>query len=543
MFKNTYSSTYAAGNKSTSPCVVAIELDRKHKLEFTIGSIIQRKGKEDLLNTDQYTLLNAYVDYKGQKFKEELFDAYSEALENIENLIHSPDFGPKQTLPYWIMNRVFEMYNLEDISYFVNEVFKLEIPSRLEGEFDDQIEKDGKGTREQTYLKSDYADLAAFVIFIKGTYMLLSQYAYVTGDCFKHPNKDAVLFMFYRRYLPIYQSNAMVKLHQFINKLINDPKATQEKKYIRILEKKLSDDEMSELILAQAIFQKLTVATIVTDTSDRNVVNAIYCAVINKLTSKGSIEKTFREKTVLGSEDGEESIIDSHKSMTDVTTGDVVTVNWATSTVERILNQLKNSQYELATKPIEANEKIYTLDDIYQYAESFREYHISAHTLAMLKIMFKGAFDPRYISYLELDSIIALTTVGFAYQWNLGFKHLAMLLMSTHRSGDDYDSLNTTTNKTRLTQEIIGQLEKIYPLSKNGNKTNPDGELVIKRWIEEFGNSYYGIAWTSNLPEDFSIELFKKPTTIVPLMEDLKLQIAKFLIANNDHMYRESLFH
>lgn len=543
MFKNTYSSTYAAGNKSTSPCVVVIELDRKHKLEFTIGSIIQRKGKEDLLNSEQYALLNAYVDYKGQKFKEELFAAYSEALENIENLIHSSDFGPKQTLPYWIMNRVFELYDLNDISYFVNEVYKLEIPSRLDYEFDDQIEKDGKGTREQTYLRSDYADLAAFVIFIKGTYMLLSQYAYVTGDCFKHPNKDSVLFMFYKRYEPIYNSNAMVKLHQFINKLINDPKASPEKKYIRILEKRLSDDEMSELILSQAIFQKLTVATIVSDTSDCNVVNAIYCAVINKLGSKGSIEKTFREKTVLGGEDGEESIIDSHKSMTDVTAGDVVTVNWATSTVERILNQLKDSQYELAVKPIEANGKIFTLENIYEYAESFRSYHITSHTLAMLRIMFKGAFDPRYINYLELDSIISLVTVGFAYQWNLGFRHLAMLLMSTHKSGDEHDALNTTTNKTRLTQELIGQLEKIYPLSKIGNKTNPDGELVIKRWIEDFGNSYYGVTWSTALPEDFSIELFKKSSPIVPLMEDLKLQIARFLIANNDHMYRETLFH
>lgn len=543
MFRNSFSKLPTAANKQNGPSVAVIELSKDKRLEFVIGNIIQRKSKEDIMNIKQYMLLNAYVEYKGKEFKEKLFEAYSKSWNALDNLIYSSDFGPKMILPYYIVDEVIDLFDLKDIEMFLRDVYKIEIPSRLDDVFNEQIEHDAKGTREQTYLKSDYLELAALVVVIKATYMILGQYAAVTDGCFRNPDKDYILFKFYRKNDKIFNSPAMDKALQFTSKLVNDQRITEEDRQKRVIDRILAEEEIVIDHLSKVVMQKLTVATIVDDTSGINVVNTMFNFVKNKLKSQGSVGNTLRPKMHLKDEssstDNKESFIESHRAMIDVMAGETVTVNFATEKIERILPQLSERRRELMTRPVVACGNEYTLEYIYQRLQVFRDIIIPDQTLKMLEVIFKGIMDPRFIDYLKLENVISLMSLGFMYLWNIEFKQLAMLLVSSyHVEEEGFSGINSTSNKSRISQDLLMKLEKKFPLYKSGNKAHPEGELVIKRWIEEFGNSYYSTIWNSVLTEDFGKEVYGVESTLCPVAEDLKIQIGLFLLENEEDNYR-----
>lgn len=547
MFRIGYPSSIDATSKQKGPSVVVVELDREHKLEFSISSVIQRKVKEDLLTPSQFELLNKFVEYKGKEFKKELFNKYEELMKNLDAYIYSSNFSSTQPLPYHIMQPLFAMFDIEEVYSFLKNKYKLKIPTTLPEVFNPDIERDGKGTREQTYTKDDYLQLASLVVIIKATFFALSQYSLITGECFGKPNKIYILFGFYMKYSKFFRSEPMEKLIQFTDKLVNDPKMSIDDHYIRILDKLISSDEMVLYIVSQLVIQKLSISTIVNDTSDSNVINAMFKSVNNKLESQGAIDKVIRHKTSLIDQDSstgeKESFIESHRIVSDITKGDQVLVNVMMESVPRILRQLSPEQLALVTSPITVNGKTYTLDDIRDYVRIFKNKPLAPHSIKLLESIFKGIMDPRWIQYLELEQVLNFTAIGFCYMWNLGYHKLALLLTSTIEENEsDFVTINSSSNKSRLTQEIISRLEQVYPQTKCTNKNSVEGELVIKRWIEEIGNSYFSYIWVSVLPSDFYIEINQKEDPIIPVPEDLKLQLANFLLDNETKVYRNYIF-
>lgn len=542
MFKNSLSNLAKQSSKQNGPSVTVIELDKDNRLEFTINSIIQRKAMEDLLSPKQFVILNAYVDYKGEDFKRELFELYRRSYDKIENLIYESDFGEKMSLPFEIVHPILEKFDIEDIKNFLVNEFKIGIPSNLKEVFEDRIESDGIGTRAQTYLRSDYVYLVAFVIVIKATFMVLGQFSKATNECFNAPERDYYLLRFYRQCDKLTQSQPYEKILQYVTSLINAKATSDEEKLIRIIDKMIEEDEIVMYYLSKVIFQKLTVATIVDDTHEGNVVNTMYTFISHKIGSRGPVKTVLREKTHITDPTNreKESFTDSHLIIGDLPHGVIVTANFATSKVEYVLKQLSSEMLEIINMPIICGEKTYTLSDIEKQCKRFQYHILSDHSMKLLEIIFKGCMDPRYIYRLGLDSLLCLLPVGFAYMWNLNFKPLAMLLTSTYYDDESgFRLINSTSNKSRIPHDIIDKLRELFPLEKAGNKTNPNGELVVKKGVEEFGNSFYSIAWVSVLDHDFAKEVFGTQDGICPVKEDLKIQLATFLIEHEKYAFRK----
>lgn len=542
MFKNSLSSLAKQSTKQNGPSVTVVELDKDNRLEFTINSIIQRKAIDDLLNPKQFQLLNAYVDHKGDDFKRELFELYRRSHERIENLIFEMDYGPSMPLPFDIIYSILDKFDIEDIKNFLINVYKLEIPSNLKSVFDDRIERDGIGTRAQTYLIDDYIELVAFIILIKASFMVLGQFSKMTDECFGAPERDYYLIKFYRNYDKLTSSRSYEKLIQYITSLVEGKNTSEEDRFAMIIDKRIEEDEIVVYYLSKVIFQKLTVATVVDDTHEGNIVNTMYTFIRHKLDSKGPVKMVLRDKTHINGIDhkDKESIMDSHIVLGDLPHGVIVTVNYATSTLENVLRQLSPDMHAIVTSPIVVSGKTYPLESIYKQCQRFEHNLISDHTMKLLEIIFKGCFDPRFVYRLSQESLLSLIPVGFAYLWNLGFKPLAMLLVSTYYSDvGEYQMINSTTNKSRIPHDILDKLKEAFPIEKAGNKTNPNGELVIKKAIEEFGNSFYSIAWVSILDPVFAMEVFEKDDNVCPVREDLKILIANFLIEHEKHVFRK----
>lgn len=529
--------------------LVKVSLDNDNFLEFPVGAILQKKKNEDFVSPRQNELLNRYVDYKGEEFKQKLYSAYQDFYNYLENEVEIVDLLPgKRNNVNEYFFRVLDLLDYDDIKNFLNDVVKIVPPRSLKTEFDDQDHVDGVCSKEQTFLKEDYKHLATLIVIIKATYFLLGFYFSKIGTTMSMSSRDYMLFKFYQRRDSLFYSPGMVKLLQFTEKLIETKTKDDVEKNIRIIDKVVSEDEISILSLAQIVFQKLVIADVVNDTSEVNIVTMLYTFLTNKLREIKNTSK-IREKILASGGDSEidiDSNVENHRAVQVVMQSDIAHINFATDTMEKICSQVSEPMAELMKKPIVVGTKTYTLEDLRKEFDAYKEESIPENVFRILECVFKGVLDPRALEHLELENIICMITLAFAYIWNLGLPKLAVFLGSTAiRREENFITINVSSGKTRIDKEIMSELIKYFPSTKSISKTSPsdykeDDVYEIKRWIEAFGNDFYKSDWYFILSKDMAEEL-EIENMNVTVTEDMKVLLAQFLIENEKIVYRRPL--
>ena len=529
--------------------LVRVSLDNDNFLEFPVAAILQKKKNEDFVSPRQNELLNRYVDYKGEEYKKALYSAYQEFYNYLENEVEIVDLLPgKRNLVNEYFFKVLDLLDYEDIRAFLNDVVGIVPPRSLKTEFDDQDHVDGVCSKEQTFLKEDYKHLATLIVIVKATYFLLGFYFSKIGTTMSMSSRDYMLFKFYQRRDSLFYSPGMVKLLQFTEKLIETKTKDDIEKNIRIIDKVVSEDEISILSLAQIVFQKLVIADVVNDTSEVNIVTMLYTFLTNKLREIKNTSK-IREKILATGGDSEidiDSNVENHRAVQVVMQSDIAHINFATDSMEKILSQVSEPMADLMRKPIVMGTKTYKLEDLRREFDAYKEESIPENVFRILECVFKGVLDPRALEHLELENIICMITLAYAYIWNLGLPKLAVFLGSTAiRREENFITINVSSGKTRIDKEIMTELIKYFPSTKSISKTSPsdykeDDVYEIKRWIESFGNDFYKSDWYFILSKEMAEEL-EIENMNVTVTEDMKVLLAQFLIENEKIVYRKAL--
>lgn len=497
-------------------------------LEFVIGTIISKRNKEELDGNKQFKLLNAYLDYKGGEFKSELFERLKEAEENVVMLIGKQDIHP---LPYHIAHPIFDLFDILDVFNFVKNIYKIKPPSNLMDEFDMLYETDGRGTRVQTYLKDDYLELAALSIIIKIGMLPVYHFAYTKNQEITCLQKEYILFHFIKSH-KIYETPPMVKLLNLVDKLLNLPTNKPEETSIRILESRLPKDEMIIVNLAKIVIQRLSIATIVDDDEEKNIVTKIYNYINNKLKPSGDISTSYREKSPLkdveSSEAGDkESIIESHRTMDDIPKGFQVELDWAISVADDVIDQMPNGYKKYIDRQL--------MLDALNFCDVFKNGNIQDEQVAILGIIFKRVTDPRSLKQVSIESIINLLAIGFSYLWNLGFKQLALLLTAQENVISlDSMTINSRVNQSRLSKEIKEKLTELFPYERPTNETTTVN--LADEWINNVANKLFEKKWMATAYDTYVMDGLGEKNNNLLLPANLKVLLAEFLIK---HEYAE----
>ena len=502
---------------------INVSFKEKH-LEFVISSVIAAKGKPKLDGDLQFVLLNAYLDYKGSAFKENLFNQ----LEISYNIMQETRFTPgTDRIPYDGVDNIIDIFDFEDVFNYIKNHYKLEPPKHLKVEFEEQIEKDARGSRDQTYLKDDYLELATLVTIIKATLGPICLYGHIKKDDVARVTKEYYLFSFYRNNEKLNSYAPMIKLIRFTEKLIeqSDNGAFEDRK--RVLELGISLEDLPMYLLSLAIFQKLAISTLIDDDENKNIVNRIYNYINSKLKSTNSTSKTIRDKEPMTDTDSatadKESVPESLRVYEDLAPGMTEEMNWAVNSVEKILSQLpKNFRDRIDMK---------ALEDAKVFTKSLQDIPIARPNVIFLSYIFKCILDPRSLDYIRLDGIINLTIVGFAYLWGSGFKNLALLLVSiVLEQGDDLVLINPTINKPRVSKELKEAIDALYPYRKVLNVNRDATENASEKAITELCKDYETCIWKTLAPMSYS-------DGYVLVAPDIKIQFLEFLLHNERMVY------
>lgn len=491
-----------------------------HELIFIIGDVISKRNKDKMNEEKQFLLLNAYLDYKGDAFKKALFDAYI----NADNLItESTNIQGIDPLPYPMIHDILDIFDLYDVLYFIKDVYGIVPPSSLIEKFDPLYESDDRGTRVQTYLKSDYMELAALSLIIKATIGPLCHYAFIKNREILNIHTEYILAHFYRNHR-IYNTPPMVKLYGLSERLEKMPTGGEEASAIRVLENQLDRDEMPFYILSILLIQRISIATIVDDSSSENIVTRLYNYVNTRLKPSGDVGRSIRHKTALtdpdGGGDGKESMIESYRIMTDITKGQEVELDWAVSTIDRILTQFPKCYLKYVD--------IEVVRDAEQFSKAFMYGDIQNSQVDILSFIFKKVINPEAIEHITIESIMALMSVGFAYLWGSGNKQLAILLMArVDRSTQDTLVVNSSVNRSRIPKETKAILDEFYPYRRVINEhltANP-----VEETINNLANEIFVSRWITVVSDKYLLEVTndKNPRNVLP--HDLKILLADFI--------------
>ena len=502
----------------------SIKVSYKDKaVYFIISSVVSTKGrtKEDVDLDLQFTTLNAYLDYKGDAFKEALFNVIQKSYDIVESYMTMPI----ELFPYQAIDSIIDMLDFDDILYFVKHVYKLPPPKHLQDVFEEKIERDARGSRDQTYLKDDYLELATLAIIVKATVGPICLYGKLKETQIRQEIKEYALFHFYRNNEKIYNYPPMVKLKKFIEKLIeqSDNGNFEEKK--RTLEKGIATEETSVYLLGIVTIQKLATAILERDNEVKNTVTNIYNFVNSRLKATNSITKTIRDKEPMADIDSatgdKESFAESLRVYGDLSPGMAIEMDWAVDTVDKIMNQLPDNFKSVISQEV--------LKDAIVFTREFRTESIERCNIDFLSFIFKCIMDPRSMEYVRLDSIINLKAVGFAYLWGLGFKNLAVLLVSTSvPTVYDTVAINATMNKPRLSKDLKEQLDQLFPYRRNIN--DDTSENVAEKTVSELVKEYEAKNWRT-----LAYDKYVGDSAIVP--PDLKVELVSFIIANEKMTY------
>lgn len=445
-------------NKASAHLAIKIESPNGDSIELTIGPMICKRNKEELAPEHQFTLINAYLDYKGREFKQLLYMAILDAEYAVEEASFCKGLSNPPTRQIY---RVLDMFDMADVEHFVKNIYRITPPSILKPAFDQQIESDGLGTRVQTYIQQDYYELAALTIPIKAIIGLLGQYAIRKDSSLSAVHKEYALFNIIENH-PIMQYPATQKIKAWAGILIKSNLATGDAVSVTVIEKQLPSSELSSYILAVVMIQKLSIAAIITDDRERNIITRIYNYIVNKLKVKGGSNTKIRDKKPLSDTDSangdKESVVEAYRIISNITSGTEVELNWYTGNLDLLVCDYRGH----------VNKAL--LAEVHNRNQCFKVIPVSREQVTIAGMLFKDMLDPRSLDYINIDGIINILSLGFVVLWEMGHKEVAMLLTAkpVYEEADVVD-INITPN-VRLDPELKAKLAIHYPYEKQLNR-------------------------------------------------------------------------
>jgi len=487
-------------------------------VDFDISTVINKRNKDDLNPERQFLLLNAYLDYKGDEFKKKLMNQYIKTEDILIGLINRKDINP---LPVEIAHPILDMFDYNDVLYFVSEVYKVQPPEGLKTEFNTTIETDGDGTRAQTYLKTDYLELAALITILKTVLGPIGHFSQLKHALINGVNKEYILFNFIVTHR-IFETPPMQKLYAFTKTLVDIAFKNEEVASIRVIERRIAREEMPLYILASAIFARIITNSVVDDKDGDNVITKIHVFITNKLNVRKDVSSAIRNKQALSSSDGSEgdrdSIVESYRVVTALSVGDVVEMEWSVEDIDIVMSQLN----------IDVDKNI--VNDAIIHNKIFLEKSITQAQLVILCYIFKDVLDPRSLKHLSNVHINNLLSVGFAYLWRLDCKYLAILLNSLADDSvdDDVFVINSSTNRSRLSKEIKDELNVYYPYTRVINKETTAN--VAEEAINLLSNLIYSTKWLPIVGEKYALEVAESRSMLKIVPNNLKILLAEMII-------------
>jgi len=498
------------------PLMIKIEHDLR-KVEFVISSIINKRNKEDIDPETQFVLLESYINYKGNDFKTELFKRYMIADTEITSSVMSQGLHP---MPIKCIHDIIEMFDELDVYHYIKEVYKLQAPGILADVFDEQLELDGRVTRVQTYIKSDYYELATVSLILKSVIGPIGYFGYLKDSEINSKHKEYILFRLLNKHR-LNSSAPVNKVKGLIIKLIEIAMRDEKIAATTVIEKGISLSQLPNYVTAATLLKKIAMADLINDNrngGDKNIVTRMYNFIINELSTKDDAKNRIGDKIALTDSDSgdRESIAESYRIVTALTVGDKTELDWSCKYANRVIQAM----------PIELDTA--TFNDAKEFCKALLDSELPLVQLSVIGNIFKHYIDPRGLDYISSDSLLNLFAIGFAYLNKLGFTQLAIWLTSRSVPVDSSTlTISSTVNRNRISKELKDELNVYFPYNRVINSEKQVN--IAEEWVNDATNDILARRWLTTAYPKY---LESQTSTVFSIPQDIKILLAQYIVTN-----------
>jgi len=450
--------------------VLSIKFKNKEEIECSIGDFFKLPKDYDEHNSGLFTLINKYFSTLPEGVNEEIYNTYARLNEegnypsysNIENtlLLESEVIRISSLLNYNEFKIWFKA-NDKSIIYpdTLNDVFI--------------YDPDMNTTEEKTYIKEEYKDLIAMILFIRALSPLYIQFFnYIKNIT---PHYYYKLFMLFMK-TDITQSKELRKLERYIdtNQITLTGNANN-KTGDHVLNTGLSDDDITYNLISIVIFNKLM--SVDFTTKECNAVSYIFQTIRYKSNFTSADNLAIRSKKTTGDPNKEDiSYFEDYRKTSVMPIGTIVELQHALSDMDFIIDRLGLGNFDRELYKEEL-----------KYVNSFSKNRIDKIQIYLLGWFISKIINPRALYYIEYKRLIELLIFSKVVLINNDQKFIAAL-MSSYKT--DEPGYVTVVIRNSINKTLISKLTKNYSFVLSDSK-----QTIIEKTITEISKEITGKIW------------------------------------------------
>jgi hypothetical protein len=442
---------------------------QSEEVDCDLGEFFRLPKDFDVNNNGMFSTINRYLSTLPKKIRDEVFNTYKE-INAEDNLVSYNDVTNIRILENEIA-RISHLLNYENFKawFKVNDKDIL-YPPDLKDVF--IYDPDMNTTLEKTYVKEEYKNLIALILFIRMlSPMYLNFCTYIKNLT---PHYYYKLFMLFNK-SEVYHSEELKKLEVYIeaNQLSLTGTANNKNDY-HILNSGLSDDDMVGNLISTVIFNKLM--SIDFTIKDYNVVSFIFQTIRYKSNYPSQDGLSIRAKKSPNDTKEDASYFEDYRKISAISIGTIVELQHALSDMPFIIQTLCPNNFDLVLYEKEL-----------KMIGDYNDYRLSKLQIYLLGWFLNKIINPRALYYIEYRKLVELTLFAKVTLLQNNQPFLAGIFGSYKTEESGY--VNVVIRNT-IGKHLISRLEKNYSFALHEVK-----QSVIEKTIAETSKEITSYLW------------------------------------------------
>lgn len=471
--------------------------DVRHKdnevITFSIEGFAKAysSGGDNIDSNDIFDLLNQYLAWldsieSTKNNSEEIYDNLKimlnillTATDDVNSLIQR-----LQTISVYAV----EALDIEKLDYWVNNVARISFPE-LPSEYNQNT---CGGTRETTYLKTDYRDLVSFAIATRIFVPIWGELVDVIKKTISQDKEYYCYLLLVKTKL--YKHKALSFLRNYVKlnltRLIKD-------NYVRTvaLMSPTTIDDLPAITTALCVVRRVALKRVTPAADGKTLVTYIYSYIMQRADPNRSEHVRSKNPNAIVNDSGQErSRAEAYREKSDIPIGDLTAIRVYLSDPRIVAEHI---QPGLSQHPL--------FNVNYQSVmQNLKDHIVTDAQLAIVQWIVNKIAPARILKYFTNEEILKLLAVTQLYLWNNGFKEVCMLF-----SGKiDNNAPVNIAAKSQINKSDVLILDQFYKLKRmTSSSRGAVRENVAVKAIELVSGEFFTSGWITTLPETMLVEV------------------------------------
>lgn len=473
-------------------------------------------------NFDIFEHTNKYLATLTEQKQTEIFNIYRNIRAIFDNSLD------RHSLTTDLFNTVASLLNtheFSDVHHWMLYHSGVHFSHNFDSEYINSVDK--AGSREQTYLRSDYTNLVTLTFILRLMIPVWSEFVIRTKQ------ETGTIFKEYYAYQLIGKSNlihspAVEKLTTFIEFSVSPDKT----KSAAIIDG-ISTEDFPIWILGLVLVRKLCIGDIRGLDPDNHLITFIYNFISQKVKGIDNNFSTIIKDKIFDNGNGSDEVnlsqLESYKVKYEIPPGDIILLEYALNDpMEYVLKLAPTIDLKMVKKAIETSHIL-------------NSNLIMEPQIVLLQWVFKPIISPRGLLHLSKSTIVKALGVCQAILWHRG--HHVLSGLSTAIVNDNPHDIQTSgvDSRARITKELIDELTLYYPFTKRSGTKIKQGKPINQAIasIDEIVDYFSNYSWNLTIDQTFIPTINQGSTNRrFYISHDIKIKLAELIVELAKRSYK-----